>query len=109
MPFGTYYLAQQKVRFDGRDDVALAGYNGGPGNAQLWLEAAGDDPDLFLELVAFSETRSYIRLIKELDLDFQQVYARNDVQMSKCDGNIGASLAGDAEQNERREQEPTAG
>ena len=53
--------------------------------------------------------QQYIRLIKELDLDFQQVYARSDVQMSKCDGNIGASLAGDAEQNERREQEPIAG
>jgi soluble lytic murein transglycosylase len=72
--FGTYYLAQQRVRFDGRDDVALAGYNGGPGNAELWLEAAGDDPDLFLELVAFSETRDYIRLIKEQLTVYQALY-----------------------------------
>lgn len=72
--FGTYYLAQQRVRFDGRDEVALAGYNGGPGNAQLWLESAGDDPDLFLELVAFSETRDYIRLIKEQLTVYQALY-----------------------------------
>jgi soluble lytic murein transglycosylase len=76
VPFGTYYLAQQRVRFDGRDDVALAGYNGGPGNAELWLEAAGDDPDLFLELVAFGETRTYIRLIKEQLTVYQALYGK---------------------------------
>jgi len=63
--FGTYYLAQQRDRFEGRLDAALAGYNGGPGNAQRWLESAGDDPDLFLELIEFSETRSYLQRVKE--------------------------------------------
>jgi len=53
--------------------------------------------------------RQYIRLIEELDLDFQQVYARSDVQLSKCDGDIKPSLVCDADQNERREQEPIAG
>jgi len=52
--------------------------------------------------------QQYIRLIEELDLNFQQVYARNDVQLSKCDGGIEPSLACDADQNERREQEPIA-
>jgi soluble lytic murein transglycosylase len=63
--FGTHYLAKQRDRFDGRIDVALAAYNGGPFNAQRWLESAGDDPDLFRELVTFSETRTYIQRIKE--------------------------------------------
>jgi len=63
--FGTYYLAQQRDRFDGRLDAALAGYNGGPLNAQRWLEVAGDDPDLFLENITFSETRLYLQRIKE--------------------------------------------
>jgi hypothetical protein len=53
--------------------------------------------------------RQYIRLIQELDLDFNQVYAQSDVQLSKCDGGIEPSLACDADQNERREQEPVAG
>jgi len=53
--------------------------------------------------------QQYIRLIEELDLDFQQVYARSDVQLSKCDGGIEPSRACDADQNERREQEPIAG
>lgn len=72
--FGTYYLAQQRDRFDGRLDAALAGYNGGPGNAQRWLESAGDDPDLFLELIEFSETRSYLQLIKEHFTIYRALY-----------------------------------
>jgi soluble lytic murein transglycosylase len=63
--FGTYYLAQQRDRFDGRIDVALAGYNGGPFRAVGWLENAGDDPDLFLELITLSEPRIYVERIKE--------------------------------------------
>jgi soluble lytic murein transglycosylase len=63
--FGTYYLAQQRDRFDDRIDVALAAYNGGPFRAERWLEAAGDDPDLFLELITIQEPRTYIKRIKE--------------------------------------------
>jgi soluble lytic murein transglycosylase len=63
--FGTYYLAQQRDRFDDRIDVALAAYNGGPFRAERWLEAAGDDPDLFLELITIQEPQTYIQRIKE--------------------------------------------
>ena len=63
--FGTYYLAQQRDRFDGRLEVALAAYNGGPFRAEHWLERAGDDPDLFLELITLDETRLYLQRIKE--------------------------------------------
>ncbi len=72
--FGTHYLAKQRDRFDGRIDVALAGYNGGPFNAQRWLERAGDDVDLFRELVTFSETRTYIQRIKEHLAVYQALY-----------------------------------
>jgi len=60
--FGTWYLARQRDAFDGRLDVALAAYNGGPGNAARWLES---DPDLFFEAITLSETQSYLRLIRE--------------------------------------------
>ncbi len=72
--FGTHYLAKQRDQFDGRLDVALAAYNGGPFNAQRWLESAGDDPDLFRELVTFSETRTYIQRIKEHLAVYQALY-----------------------------------
>ncbi|HET89458.1 MAG TPA: outer membrane protein assembly factor BamD, partial [Chloroflexi bacterium] len=63
--FGTYYLAQQRDRFDDRIEVALAAYNGGPFRAARWVEAAGADPDMFLELITLSEPRLYIQRIKE--------------------------------------------
>ncbi len=63
--FGTYYLAQQRDRFDDRLDVALSAYNGGPFRAERWLETTGDDPDLFLELITLHEPRLYIQRIKE--------------------------------------------
>ncbi|MBN1657844.1 MAG: lytic transglycosylase domain-containing protein, partial [Anaerolineae bacterium] len=72
--FGAYYLSKQRDRFDGRIDVALAAYNGGPFRAVNWLEAAGDDADLFLELITLSEPRIYIQRIKEHLSIYQALY-----------------------------------
>ena len=47
--------------------------------------------------------QQYVRLIEELDLDFQQVYAQSDDQMSRCDG-VEPAHPGHTGQNERREQ-----
>jgi len=70
--FGAYYLARQRDLFGGNLEVALAAYNGGPGNTRVWLQTSGDsdadgehvDPDLFLELIRLSETRWYLIQIK---------------------------------------------
>lgn len=59
--FGAQYLGVQLRRFDGRDAVALAAYNAGPGNAAAWWAAAGGDVDAFLARIAFPETRRYVR------------------------------------------------
>ena len=72
--FGTYYLAQQRDRFDGRVDVALAAYNGGPFRAERWLESAGDDSDLFLELITLREPRLYLQRIKEHFVAYKTLY-----------------------------------
>ncbi len=73
--FGTYYLAQQLERFDGRIDVALAAYNAGPFRAARWLDRSGDDPDLFLELVTLEEPRLYIRRVREHLAAYQLLYS----------------------------------
>jgi len=75
--FGAAYLAQQRALFDGNWYAALAAYNAGPGNAQVWYELAGDDPDLFLEVVRYRETRLYIRHIYEIYELYRYFYARN--------------------------------
>jgi len=62
---GVRYLANQRDYFGGDLYVALAAYNGGPGNAFYWNEIAKGDPDLFLEVIRFDETQRYIRNIAE--------------------------------------------
>lgn len=63
--FGVWYLAEQRDLIDGNLYAAMAAYNGGPGNSLRWWDLAGEDPDLFVELIDFSETRRYVRLIRE--------------------------------------------
>jgi soluble lytic murein transglycosylase len=63
--FGAYYISEQLQAFDGNLYAALAAYNGGPGNAARWLEAAPGDPELFFEAIDFSETRRYVQQVTE--------------------------------------------
>jgi soluble lytic murein transglycosylase len=76
LTFGSDYLAAQRDRFDGNLFAALAAYNGGPANAERWLQLAPDDPDLFLEVIRFAETRDYIRRVHELFSIYRWLYDR---------------------------------
>ncbi len=64
--FGANYLSRVGTFTGGDKYAVLAGYNAGPGNAAVWNELAGGDPDLFVEVVRFAETRNYIRGIYEI-------------------------------------------
>ena len=55
--------------------MALAAYNGGPGNAAQWQALAPNDPDLFLETVRHEETRTYLKDIYEIYAIYRQLYA----------------------------------
>ncbi|MBW7882094.1 MAG: tetratricopeptide repeat protein [Caldilineaceae bacterium] len=61
--FGAYYLGWARDFLDGNLLSALVGYNAGPGNAKAWRELAGPDDTLFVEILAYSEPRLYVRLI----------------------------------------------
>lgn len=74
--FGAYYLAQQRDRFAGDLYTALAGYNAGPGNAEIWKALAPDDPDLFLEVIRLQEPHLYIRRIYEIFAIYRRLYVR---------------------------------
>ncbi|MBU2610045.1 MAG: transglycosylase SLT domain-containing protein, partial [Chloroflexi bacterium] len=71
---GADYLASWRDYFGGDLYVALAAYNAGPGNAEIWKNLAGGDPDLFVEIVRFEETRNYIRNIYEIYLVYRWLY-----------------------------------
>ena len=74
--FGVEYLDRQRNYFKGDLYTALAAYNGGPGNAIRWSSLAPADQDLFLEIINFEETRSYIQRIYEIFTIYRRLYDR---------------------------------
>ena len=74
--YGSYYLDLQKRYFNNNLHLALAAYNGGPGNAAKWMQLIESiyDPDLFVEVIRFSETRNYIRYIYEIFTIYGKLY-----------------------------------
>jgi peptidoglycan lytic transglycosylase len=73
--FGAYYLAKNRDLLGGDIYAMLAAYNGGPGNALAWSQLAGGDPDLFVEIIPFQETRDYIRSIYEIFGTYRAIYS----------------------------------
>ena len=52
-------------RFDDEILIALAAYNGGPGNTLRWLELGGEDLDLFVEVITATQSRRYLQKVYE--------------------------------------------
>jgi soluble lytic murein transglycosylase len=72
--FGAYYLGLQMSRNDDQILIALAAYNGGPGNTLHWLEASGDDLDLFVEVITAAQSRIYLQRVYEQYLIYEALY-----------------------------------
>lgn len=61
---GTYYLSALLADYSGKDFLALAGYNAGPGNTGRWIrENADAEADFFVEKISFRETRNYVKRV----------------------------------------------
>lgn len=72
--FGCYYLKYLFLRFDDMD-TAIVAYNAGEGNVSLWLNDADcslDKKTLFH--IPFSESREYIKKIKETFSKYEKLY-----------------------------------
>jgi soluble lytic murein transglycosylase len=72
---GADYLETNLNGLNGDVFAALAAYNAGPGNAAIWQQLANGDPDLFIEVVRFAETRDYIRSIYEIFSIYKGLYS----------------------------------
>ncbi len=72
---GAAHLAELLRRF-GRLEAAIAAYNAGTSPVIRWLERDGaDDPDQFIELIPYPETRGYVRsVIRNREL-YRALYA----------------------------------
>ena len=68
--YGSYYLNHLLDRFAGNEMAALAGYNGGPENAEAW-----GGSELEFEDIPFPETRDYVKNVLELRQQYRDNYA----------------------------------
>jgi len=71
---GARYVASLLRRFDGKVDYVVAGYNAGPSNVTRWRRSAGEDHDLFREMITYSETRKYVKLVLKNYLIYRSLY-----------------------------------
>lgn len=72
------YLGDLLDRYDGARDLALAGYNAGPGRADRWRRELrhGRDTDAFREAIPFDETRNYVKVVLRNAVIYQRLYGR---------------------------------
>ncbi len=62
--FGAWYFNYLVTRFGGDYTLAVAAYNGGPGNVSRWLNKFNvNDIDLFIESIPRDETRDYVKKV----------------------------------------------
>ncbi len=68
---GTRYLASLHQRFEHKA-LATAAYNAGPHRVDKWLNAAQPmRADVWIETIAYDETRSYVQRVLSADVIFQ--------------------------------------
>jgi len=60
LELGGRYLGKTLRAFDGSIPVAAAGYNAGPGAARRWVTRMKVDLDVWVALIPFEETRTYV-------------------------------------------------
>jgi soluble lytic murein transglycosylase len=72
--FAAFYLDVQMKRFDNQILIALAAYNGGPGNTLRWLEMGGEDLDLFVEVITAAQSRLYLQRVYQHFLIYEELY-----------------------------------
>ena len=73
--YGTYYLSYLYDRY-GDWELALAAYNGGPGNVDKWLEDdAYADGKGGLQKIPFKETRQFVSRVSKAWEKYDKLYS----------------------------------
>jgi soluble lytic murein transglycosylase len=72
--FGTWFLSQLLGEYKGRVFPTLTAYNAGGGNVARWLQRFGDDPDVLVEQIPFTETQTYLRIVYDNYFHYQALY-----------------------------------
>lgn len=77
IPMGAFYLDFVGRMTGGETEARLAGYYAGPGNAQAWLNLAGGDPDLFVEVIRLPDAKGYVQTTFEYFEVYNMLYGLN--------------------------------
>ena len=74
---GTRYFRQVLDMFEGNQELALAGYNGGPYRIKkLWRQAGRHaELDRFVEGLSLEETKTYVKRILLFEDSYHRLYA----------------------------------
>lgn len=81
---GSYYLKMLLDKFGGNVVVSLAGYNGGPTNAEKWLAERGTLPlDEFVEEIPFKQSRNYVKKVMRSYGAYEAIYGEPGGQASR--------------------------
>jgi soluble lytic murein transglycosylase len=74
--YGAFYLRYLMRRYDNHQVPALAAYNGGEGNVDRWMSAAGTSDRSFTTAdIPFAETRDYVDRVISARADYRRKYA----------------------------------
>ena len=73
--FGTWYLDYTHKKYNNNSMLAVASYNGGPGNVAKWVEKYGlSDLDVFVEQIPFAETKGYVESVFGNYWNYMRIY-----------------------------------
>ncbi len=76
MRLGTWYLAHTHDRWQDSSLLAVASYNAGPGNVSKWMKILPiNDPELFVELIPFKETKGYVKSVFSNYWNYLRLYS----------------------------------
>jgi len=71
---GARFLSDLLRQF-GDPRLAVAAYNAGPHRVRQWLnQRSADDPEAFVELIPFDETRRFVKRVMTSWEEYQRVY-----------------------------------
>ncbi|HMA97637.1 MAG TPA: lytic transglycosylase domain-containing protein, partial [Polyangiaceae bacterium] len=77
---GTRVLSTLLDRFKGEPILVAAGYNAGPGRPARWLGTyPAVDTDLWVELIEYQETRSYVKRVVESYATYRWLYSDHPI------------------------------
>jgi soluble lytic murein transglycosylase len=74
--YGSYYLRYLLDEYHGSTMLALAAYNGGETNVNLWIATArGNGRAMTVSDIPFPQTRAYVEKVLTVERQYRQTYA----------------------------------